>query len=72
MNTQDQHVRELLRRALAPVTDAELKRDLWPQMLDRLHETPVRVSRLDWVLVALSCAGCIAFPRVILALLFHL
>ena len=72
MKTQDQHVGELLRRTVAPLRNRELKRDLWPQMLDRLNQTTVRVSGLDWILAALSCAACIAFPRVILAVLFHL
>lgn len=65
-------IKDLLRRAVAPVRDAELKRDLWPQMLNRLNERPRGVSQLDWALVALSVAGCIAFPRVILTLLFQL
>ena len=72
MNTHDAEMRKLLRRAVAPVTDAELNRDLWPQMLNRLSEQPRGVSRLDWILVALSFAGCVAFPRVVLTLLFQL
>ena len=65
-------IKELVRKAVGPVADEELKRDLWPQMLNRLNEGPRGVSQLDWLLVALSAAGCIAFPRVILTLLFQL
>lgn len=65
-------MKDLLRRAVVPVRDAELKRDLWPQMLNQMNEGPRSISRLDWALVAVSVAGCIAFPRVILTLLFQL
>ena len=72
MNTPDHDMRELLQRAVLPITNRELKRDLWPQMLNRLNQRPLRVSPLDWALVAMSLAGCLLFPRIILALLFHL
>lgn len=72
MNTPDHDLRALLKNAVAPIADTELKRDLWPHMLNKLNQRPMRVSRLDWVLVALSLTGCLLFPRIILALLFHL
>jgi hypothetical protein len=55
------------------VRDAELRRDLWPQMLQRLDEAqPVRVPWFDWVLATLASAVLIFFPSVIPAVLYHL
>ena len=74
MNPQDDKaLRDLLKQSVAPVRDAELRRDLWPQMLQRLDETqPVRVPWFDWVLAALASAALIFFPGAIPALLYHL
>ena len=68
-------VKELLKRAVAPVPDAELRRDLWPQMLRKLDEQPSPPSTipwLDWALVAIVSAVLIFFPGSIPALLYHL
>ena len=69
----DQALRDLLKQSITPVRDAELRRDLWPQMLQRLDEAqPVRVPWFDWVLAALASAALIFFPGAIPALLYHL
>jgi hypothetical protein len=69
----DKALRDLLKQSVAPVPDAELRRDLWPQMLRRLDEAqPVRVPWFDWVLAALASATLIFFPGAIPALLYHL
>jgi hypothetical protein len=69
----DKALRDLLKQSVAPVRDAELRRDLWPQMLQRLDEAqPVRVPWFDWVLAALASAALILFPGVIPAVLYHL
>jgi hypothetical protein len=69
----DKALRGLLKQSIAPVRDAELRRDLWPQMLQRLDEAqPVRVPWFDWVLAALASAALIFFPGVIPAVLYHL
>ena len=52
--------------------DTELKRDLWPEMRRRLDERTLRVSILDWALLAALAAGIIAYPAGALALLYHL
>lgn len=74
MNPSDQkELRELLKKTIAPVSDTELRRDLWPQMLQRLdRQQPVRVPWFDWVLAALASAGLLLFPGIIPALLYHL
>ena len=64
-------IREKLRDALPPV-GAELRRDLWPDMLRRLEQSPVRVPWFDWALLAISGAAAIFFPALIPALAYHL
>ena len=40
MNEQDEALKELLRRASPGPPDRELKRDLWPEMRQRLERPP--------------------------------
>ncbi len=73
MNQQDdQELQALLKQAIAPVTDTELPRDLWPEMLKKLDRQPARVPWFDWALAALLSAALLLFPGVIPALLYHL
>jgi hypothetical protein len=62
----------LLKDAIAPAQDTELRRDLWPQMLHRLDEQPLRVPWFDWALAAAVAASLLLFPGTIPALLYHL
>jgi hypothetical protein len=64
--------RKLLQRALATQRQAELRRDLWPAMLQRLDQHPVRVPWWDWALLAGAIALFCVFPGTIPALLYHL
>ncbi len=71
----DRETKELLRQALAPVKDTELRRDLWPQMLRKLDEQPAPVSTIpwfDWAFAAILSAALVFFPGTIPALLYHL
>ena len=65
-----------LRDAVPPIDElgsgAELRRDLWPDMLRRLERPRVRVPWFDWVLLATAGAAAIFFPALIPALLYHL
>jgi hypothetical protein len=73
--TNDENHRELktlLRKAIPPVKDTELQRDLWPRMLAKLEEQPFRVPWFDWALAAIVSAALIFFPGAIPALLYHL
>jgi hypothetical protein len=74
MNQQDDRdLRDLLKQSIAPGKDAELRRDLWPQMLKRLEQQqPIRVPWFDWALAAVAGAALFFFPGVIPALLYHL
>jgi hypothetical protein len=69
-------MREELREAVPPIdqleSGAELRRDLWPDMLRRLEQAPaVRVPWFDWALLAVAGAATIFFPALIPALLYH-
>jgi hypothetical protein len=68
----DDRIEKLLREAIPPVRDAELQRDLWPEMRRRLEDGVVPVSWLDWSLMALSLVWLVAFPEAIAALVYHL
>ena len=68
-------MKELLKRAVDPIKDPELRRDLWPRMLRKLEDPsspPHRIPWLDWALVAIASAALIFFPGSIPALLYHL
>ncbi len=67
----DKTIQELLRRAIAPVNNSELRRDLWPQMLQRLEQPAVSVPWYDWALLALLTLFCLSFPELIPVLLYH-
>lgn len=77
MNNEENNkeMRKLLKQAIAPAQDTELRRDLWPQMLRKLEGQPapvVGVPWFDWALAAILSAVLIFFPASISALLYHL
>jgi len=76
MSQQDERdekeIRALLKSALGPMQDHELRRDLWPNMLRRLDEVPLRVPWWDWALLVASVAVFFFYPGMIPALLYHL
>ncbi len=68
-------MKELLKQAIAPASDTELRRDLWPQMLRKLEEAPapeLHVPWFDWALAAILSAVLLFFPGSIPELLYHL
>lgn len=73
-NTQqdEKELRALLQREFPPLQNAELQRDLWPQMLGRLDAQPVRIPWFDWALAAAVAAALLLFPNAIPALLYQL
>jgi hypothetical protein len=72
MTEQDnRRMRDVLQQSLPPV-NTELRRDLWPEVLRRLDDRPVRVPWYDWALVGLSAGVFLAFPRLILVFAYHL
>jgi hypothetical protein len=69
-------MREKLRDAVPPIdelkNDAELGRDLWPDMLRRMEQPRLRVPWFDWALLAFTGAVLVFFPALIPALLYQL
>jgi hypothetical protein len=68
----NKEIKALLKAAITPVKDPELRRDLWPQMLRKLDEQPSRIPWFDWALAAILGAVLFLFPGTIPALLYHL
>ncbi|MGB2898003.1 MAG: hypothetical protein WBB89_01975 [Candidatus Acidiferrum sp.] len=68
----NKEMKELLKQAIVPVKDTELRRDLWPSMLQRLSRQPVRVPWYDWALMGLLAMWVLYFPQAIPVLLYHL
>lgn len=82
---EQKKIASLLKLSVTPV-DAELKRDLWPQMLRRLDETSSSrpwfsmmfsaaalssVPWFDWALLAALIIGVCVFPNTIPIWLYH-
>jgi len=65
-------MKKLLKAAVKPEGDAELTRDLWPAMLERLSRGAVHVPWWDWVLLAGASLALWFFPVIVPALLYHL
>ena len=71
----NKEMKKLLKQAIAPAQETELRRDLWPRMLRKLVEQPapvVSVPWFDWVLAAILSGVLVFFPGSIPALLYHL
>ena len=64
-------MRDLLRDAMPPM-NTDLKRDLWPEMRERLQRPRITITRFDWALIAAVLAAIAIFPHSVLALLYHL
>lgn len=67
----DRQMGDTLKQSFRPV-NTELGRDLWPEVLRRLDDSPVCVPWYDWALAGLSAVMFLAFPRLILVLAYHL
>ena len=68
-------LKELLKQSVPSVQNAELRRDLWPQVLRKLGEQPapaIHVPWFDWALAAILSAILIFFPGSIPVLFYHL
>lgn len=71
----DRELREFgdkLRPAMPSLQHAELNRDLWPELAQKMHEPDMRVSWVDCALAAFAAAALVFFPGIIPALLYHL
>jgi hypothetical protein len=63
---------ELLKGVIRPVEDGGLSGDLWPRMLRRMEEEPMRVPWFDWALAGLVVLLLLLFPGLIPRVLYHL
>jgi len=71
----NKELKNLLKQTVAPTRDAELRRDLWPQMLRKLEDgsaQAVSVPWFDWALAGILSAVLFLFPGAIPALLYNL
>ncbi len=72
MNNHDERrIREALREAFPPV-EAELRRDLWPDVLRKLDTESRGVPWYDWALIGLMAALFLYFPQLVLVFAYHL
>jgi hypothetical protein len=70
MNEHDEGLKELLQRAAPGPADRELKRDLWPEMRQRLERPPVQIPWGDWALAVTLLLCLLLFPDTIPAVLY--
>lgn len=71
MTDDDRKMRDALKHSFSPV-NTELRRDLWLQVLAKLDDRPASVPWYDLALAALPAVMFLAFPRLILVLVYHL
>jgi hypothetical protein len=70
--SDDQRIRDLLKSAFPPPRNVEPKAELWPRLRRRMEGSALRVPWLDWALVALLAAWCVAFPNAVLFLMYQM
>jgi len=63
---------ELITDVMKPIESVELRRDLWPDMRQRLDRQTMRVSPFDWALIAVVIVSIVLFPQQVLTILYHL
>ena len=63
---------ELITDVMRPIESVELRRDLWPDMRQRLDRQTMRVSAFDWALIAVVIVSIALFPQQVLTILYHL
>ena len=72
MNERDGALKDLVKRAAGGPVDGELKRDLWPDMRQRLQRPPIRIPWWDWAVAAALLLWLLLFPETIPAVLYQL
>ena len=73
MDRGSERMERLLRQAIPRIgDDPGLDHDLWPAMLRKLDDRPLRVPWFDWALMGALAALMAAFPAAIPVLLYYL
>jgi len=68
---EEEGLSRLMRVAFGSVGEPALKRDLWPDVVRRIHERP-RLSRADRALLAAVLVFGLLFPQSLLILMYSL
>src|SRR5262245_54399439 len=66
--SDDRRIQALLKSSMPPPGDAELRRDLWLDMLKRIESEGSRLVRfgpVDWIITAAIAVAIVAFPSLI-------
>ena len=71
-DAEDRQLQQMVRDALRSDVLSELDRDLWPRMQARLAAPRPSVSWVDLLLLAAIVILAVAFPDVMLNMLYHL
>jgi hypothetical protein len=72
MNEQNEALKHLLQRAAPGPADRELKRDLWPDIRQRIERPPVRIPWGDLALAATLLLCLLLFRETIPVVLYLL
>lgn len=73
MNAHDEErMKELLKHAVPPMSDAEPERDLWPAMLSRMDKKPAAPPWFDWALASGLAIFVAVFPASIPVFFYYL
>lgn len=65
-------IQSLLKETFPPLANAELQRDLWLDMQEKMNRPTIRLAWWDWALLAGATTVILLFPAMIPALLYHL
>jgi hypothetical protein len=68
---EEESIRSLLKESVPPV-HAQLSRDLWPQMLQKIAQQTDAVPWFDWALLGLLVLWWVLSPSSVPVLLYHL
>ena len=72
MNEMNESELQRLLKKNVLAADLELRRDLWPGLVQRMERNEKRVPWFDWVLLGAATACVIFVPQMIPMLLYHL
>lgn len=71
-NSCDKQLSKLLRKAIEPVRDPKLPKEMWTKTLLKLHKPGISVSLFDWVLAVIVLILCILVPETVIGLFYNL
>jgi len=67
----EDRMKQLLKQALPPISEAEPSRDLWPELLRRLDARPAAPPWFDWALAGGLVAFAAFIPTSIPVILYY-